>query len=183
MYRNIAFIGKARSGKDTAAKRLTQYWAFTRVAFADPLKGMALNVDPVVTSCMDEPGRLCDVVRAVGWERAKDEYPEVRRFLQQLGASARELDPDYWLNIALRSIDAADTWNMPIVVTDCRYPNEAEALRKRGFLMVEIRRLGANGNGHQSETALGGYGADVILHNDTSVFDLHTAVDALVASR
>jgi hypothetical protein len=183
MYRNIAFIGKARSGKDTAARRLTQYWNFTRVAFADPLKGMALSVDPVVTSCMDEPGHLSEVVRAVGWERAKDEYPEVRQVLQRLGASVRYLDEDFWLNIARRSLDAADTWNMPVAVTDCRYPNEAEALRKRGFLMVEIRRHGAGAGAHASETALDGFRADAILCNETSIFDLHTAVDALVTTR
>lgn len=189
MYRNIAFIGKARSGKDTAALRLIRDWAFTRVAFADPLKSMALSVDPLICAAddrvdwVDEDVRLSEYVKVYGWEAAKDNYPEVRRTLQCLGASVRELDEDFWLNIALRSIDAADTWNMPVVVTDCRYPNEAEALRKRGFLMVELRRSGADGNGHPSETALDHFRADDFLYNDNTVFDLHAAVDALVTSR
>lgn len=189
MYRNIAFIGKARSGKDTAAARLVGTWAFTRVAFADPLKRMALSTDPIICAADDrsdwsnEDLRLSEYVKTYGWEAAKDNHPEVRRFLQHLGASVRELDPDFWLNIALRSIDAADTWNMPIVVTDCRYPNEAETLRKRGFLMVEIRREEATGDSHESENALKDFRADRILHNNNSVFDLHTAVDSLVATR
>jgi hypothetical protein len=188
MYRNIAFIGKARSGKDTAAARLVANWAFTRVAFADPLKGMALSVDPWIDAGAAPNGpamcrRLSELVDEWGWERAKDEYPEVRQVLQRLGASVRYLDEDFWLNIARRSLDAADTWNMPVVVTDCRYPNEAEALRKRGFLMVEIRRHGAGAGAHASETALDGFRADAILGNETSIFDLHAAVDALVTTR
>lgn len=183
MYRNVAFIGKARSGKDTAALRLVESWAFTRVAFADPLKRMALQVNPFIPTGPGIAVRLESLIADVGWGYAKDHYPEVRRILQCLGASVRELDPDFWLDIALRSIDAARTWNMPVVVTDCRYPNEAVKLRQFGFYMVEIRRRGANGNGHESETALSGFVADRVLCNDNGVFDLHTAVDTLVQSR
>lgn len=193
-YRHIALMGKARSGKDEVGKRLVSAFSFTRVAFADPLKGMALSLDPIVSG---EPGnygflptRLSDVIRRYGWEGAKDRTPEIRRVLQRLGHSVRANDPDYWVNIAMDKVDVADTWNLPVVVTDVRYPNEAETLRARGFLLVRMTRPYAGapatdvGNAaHVSETALDDYPADVTLANVGTLPELHLNVDQLVIPR
>lgn len=191
-YQPIAFIGKARSGKDTAGTRLVQRWAFTRVAFADPLKRMALDLNPYIPTGYGVTVRLRSLVADAGWEYAKDNYPEVRRTLQRAGQTVRELDEDFWLNVALRSIDAAKGWNMPVVVTDCRYPNEAKALKARGFLMVRVQRPGGRGAMtmgqirsamHASETALDDFPADATVINGGTVFDLETQIDALVTRR
>lgn len=186
-YRNIALIGKARSGKDSAGQRLVRNWDFTRVAFADPLKSMALEWNPYIPTVPGLTVRLHSLIADVGWEYAKDNYPEVRRTLQQAGEAVRLLDPDFWLNVALRSIDAAAGWNMPVVVTDCRYLNEAHALQARGFKLVRIRRhdpraltMGQISAMHVSETALDDFPADQTIINGGTIFDLETEVDALV---
>ncbi|MCX4547273.1 hypothetical protein [Streptomyces sp. NBC_01500] len=198
-YRNVAFIGKAQSGKDTAGMRLVQHWAFTRLAFADPLKAAALELDPIIDSepyecdgrLYTENTRLSDLVRSVGWERAKEEYPEVRQTLQYMGQTVRELDPDFWVRVLMDKVRAADGWNMPVAVTDCRYRNEAEALRAAGFTLVRIARPRGSAMTmreiraakHASETELDDFLADKTLINDGSVFDLHTLTDALVRQR
>ncbi|MEU5149746.1 hypothetical protein AB0G42_21515 [Streptomyces yangpuensis] len=188
-YRNVAFIGKARSGKDSAGGRLVKHWNYTRVAFADPLKRMALQLNPYIPTVPGVAVRLESLIADVGWEYAKDTYPEVRRTLQHAGQTVREMDEDFWLNIALRSIDAAAGWNMPVVVTDCRYPNEAKALQARGFMLVRIRRersfadmtvAEAGQARHSSETALDDFPADQTIINSGTLFHLDTEVDALV---
>ncbi|MET9425639.1 hypothetical protein ABZY06_33885 [Streptomyces sp. NPDC006540] len=184
---NIALIGKARSGKDTIAQRLITTRQYTRVAFADPLKELALSVGPVVDNgnagYQFQFARLSEVVNAVGWERAKDEYPEVRRFLQALGQSVRELDESFWLNIASRKIATAAGWNLPVVVTDVRYRNEADALRAAGFKMVRVLRKGVPdvGGAHASETELDDYPTDALVCNFGSLDALYQRVDALTA--
>ncbi|MGW6754538.1 deoxynucleotide monophosphate kinase family protein [Streptomyces sp. NPDC055006] len=172
---NIAFLGRARSGKDTAAAALVAEHAYTRVAFADPLKEMALAVDPLITTYISDGARttvrLSSLVADVGWEHAKDTYPEVRRTLQRLGAAVREHDEDFWLEMALQKFDGAASLNMPVVVTDCRYPNEFHALRRWGFLMVRLVRptaLSTHGN-HASETALDDFPVDETVHNISSL--------------
>lgn len=187
-YRNIALIGKARSGKDSAGARLVHNWHFTRVAFADPLKRMALDINPYIPTVPGVTVRLESLVADVGWEYAKDNYPEVRRTLQRAGESVRRLDEDFWLNTALRSIDAAAGWNMPVVVTDCRYLNEAQALQARGFMLVRIRRHlddhpFRTAGQHASETALDDFPADQTIINSGTLFDLETEIDALVSRR
>lgn len=182
MY-NIAFLGKARSGKDTAASWLVRERAYTRVAFADPLKEMALRVDPVIPSPYAfENVRLSRLVADTGWDYAKTHYPEVRRLLQAIGQTIRESDPDYWVNVARRKISGAERWNLPVVVTDVRYPNEADMLRARGFRMVRIVRPGADageGAAHESENLLNDYPTDATVRNHGSIELLHRLISAI----
>jgi hypothetical protein len=175
--RNIGLIGKARSGKDTAANALVRERSYTRLAFADPLKAMVLGTDPFVPTGWGLSVRLQALIADVGWEYAKDTYPEVRRLLQRTGQAVRELDDDFWLAAMRKKLNAAESWNLPVVVTDVRYPNEADMLRSRGFTLVRIVRptgtaktIGeARAAMHASETALDDYRADVVLTNDGTV--------------
>jgi hypothetical protein len=180
---NIALIGKARSGKDTAATFLVRERAYTRVAFADPLKEMALSIDPLIPTWQGVHVRLSTLVRDAGWEYAKDHYPEVRRILQSIGQTQRDFDADYWVNVAARKIAGAERWNMPVVVTDVRYRNEADMLRARGFRMVRIirPRIGvtmgeARAAMHASETELDDYPTDAVIYNDKDVAALQRAI-------
>lgn len=190
-YRNIALIGKARSGKDSAGKRLVHNWHYTRVAFADPLKHMALGLNPYIPTGVGVTVRLTSLIADVGWEYAKDNYPEVRRVLQSAGEAVRVHDEDFWLNTALRKIDGAARWNVPVVVTDCRYENEAKALQARGFMLVRIRRQAptcrclnpTHHAEHASETDLDDFPVDQTIINGGTLFELETEIDSLVWSR
>lgn len=194
MRPNIALIGRARSGKDTVATHLTaQPYNYYRLAFADALKAAALKADPIIP--YDLPGfgglqhvRLSTLVEHIGWERAKDEYPEVRRTLQHFGQGIRDLDEDFWLNLVLRKVDGAARLNIPVVVSDVRYGNEAFELRERGFTLVRVKRVSATGrflpgeNGtHRSETELDDYPVNHTLTNCGTIAELHAQVDDLVA--
>jgi hypothetical protein len=183
-YQNTAFIGKARSGKDTAAERLVSEYRFTRLAFADPLKRMALDINPFIPTGWGILVRLESLIVDVGWDYAKDTYPEVRATLQRIGQSVRELDEDFWLNMALDKAKAAEAWNMPVVVTDCRYLNEAEALRAAGFRLVRIKRPDLmSTDTHASETELDNFPVDETIINAGRIYDLHTSVDSVVRAR
>ena len=190
-YRHIALMGRAGAGKDSAASRLVSRYQFVRVAFADPLKRVALDLDPIVgsepTGYGPLPLRLSDVVRREGWDTAKSR-PEVRRTLQRLGQAIRDTDAGFWLRLALATVDVADRWGVPVVITDCRYANEAAALRARGFLLVRVERPGSEGAGgaesrHVSETELDDYAADAVLTNGGTLAELHAAADGLAVPR
>ncbi|MFE6493409.1 hypothetical protein [Streptomyces sp. NPDC057748] len=166
---NIGIIGRARVGKDTAGQWLVDNRGFRRVAFADPLKAAALELDPIVGTddsdrCV-EGERLSDVVSFWGWEQAKEE-PEVRRILQELGAAVRAIDPEFWLRAALTKVSAANEDGVPCVITDVRYPNEVDSLRRAGFHLVYIDRPGVPQLNHESEGALTEEDADYLIHND-----------------
>jgi hypothetical protein len=175
-YPNIALLGLPRSGKDTAADTLVTELFYERVAFADPLKEMALEINPIIAQDAVGPFKLAPLVRAYGWERAKDEYPDVRRFLQNLGQSIRDYDPDFWLRVGLKSLDAVASRGFPAVVTDCRYPNEADALRERAFMFIRLERPTAYAATHESDTALADYPTDGVIQNTGSLASLRRSI-------
>lgn len=178
----------ARTGKDTAANALSRDLGFKRVAFADKLKELALKADPIVTPSPQTTnigagrGRLSWVVQGVGgWEEAKNVYPEVRKFLQNLGLGARELfGQDFWVQQALQTKYGID---IDIVVSDVRFLSEAHAVKEAGGYLIRIDRPGHSAHGHVSETELVDFeGWDAIIKNEGSVQDLEDDVIRIVTA-
>lgn len=176
----VGLIGKKRVGKDTFAAVLVEEFGFARVAFADPLKQMALTIDPIISPLYFrglDSLRITDAVGQDGWEHTKDTYPEVRRFLQRLGDGVRQFDPEFWVRAGMQHAeylrhdqpygDSGDyAPATPVVITDVRYPNEADAIREAGGTLVRIVRPGVDdGDTHPSETALGEYAVDYTVSN------------------
>jgi hypothetical protein len=178
----IGLVGYARSGKNTVAELLGAQWA--QVAFADPLREAVYEANPVVWPAGDTLtppvfssfhegaviSRYRDAIDELGYEIAKDSYPEVRGALQGTGKAIRALDPEFWLRMGMQRVDDQRTRG-PVVVTDVRYPNEADAIRERGGLIVRVYRTGTapGPNAHESETALDDYEEDLAIENHYSL--------------
>ncbi|MFE4718242.1 hypothetical protein ACFRLW_17740 [Streptomyces sp. NPDC056728] len=178
---NIALTGLARSGKDSVAAHLVEHHGYVRVAFADKLKEAALKADPIIDGyghsdgCDWSPYRLSFIVDTYGWERGKDLFPEVRRFLQYYGQTIREIDPEFWMRAAWVDAGRAHHAGHPVVFTDVRYTNEAEMLRRNGFDIVRITRPGLTPGDHVSEREMLDYPVDLEIVNDGTLADLVAA--------
>ncbi|MFJ3248332.1 hypothetical protein [Streptomyces sp. NPDC086782] len=178
---NIGIIGRARVGKDTAGAWLVENRGYRRVALADPLKAAALELDPIVeVTGVGDYYRLGEEVARWGWEGVKDDTPEVRRILQELGRAIRTLDPDFWLRAALKKTQEANDAGVPVVITDVRYPNEAASLRRAGFHLIHIHRPDVPQLDHESEGALGTGDAGYTLLNTGTIRQLHVDLEAIV---
>lgn len=102
-----------------------------------------------------------------------------RSKLQAVGQGVRELHEDFWVNLLVDAFTNRE-FCAPVVVDDCRYPNEVQRLSVEGFVIVRVVayrgqrvvRLKANGKlqdeaqlEHVSETALDDYPASHELYN------------------
>lgn len=174
--RDIALLGRAQAGKDTVGARLVARFGYTRLAFADPLKDMAVEINPIVARDGIGEFRLAPLVNAYGWDRAKTEFPEVRRILQSVGQGIRDRDPNYWVSVLQRNMRRLSG---PIVVTDVRYMNEVNALEDYGFRAVRVIRPGIPEMNHSSETALEDFCAGVNIMNTGTLEDLRALADTL----
>lgn len=164
----IGLIGRKRSGKDTFASVLIEEHGFTKAGFADPLREVALAIDPIVgmTALGTRTVRYSEVLDHYGYEEAKDRFPEFRTFLQRLGTDAVRtvIGEDTWVDLAASRIDARRS---PLVLTDVRFPNEAKAITDRGGYLVRVVRPGQEESDlHPSETALDGWLVNVVVEND-----------------
>lgn len=165
--RVIGFGHKARQGKSTAAFAMLEACPLdTEVrmyAFADALR------TEVRLACAKLGGQydLIESFKGAGlmpeWVRFEEGKP--RSLLQWWGTEYRRAkDPDYWVTRLEKTLSA----HQPDValITDVRYPNEAEAVKRWGGTLVRVIRDGEPDyavSAHESESALDGYEWDYTL--------------------
>lgn len=111
----VAICGGLRSGKDTVGDMIRNGIDAEQFAFSEGIWRMVEIFFP-------------------------DDYAErhthkPRTLLQQLGQKLRQIEPDIWVNYTMNKIDEiADN----VVVTDMRQPNEYQALKDAGFIIVRV---------------------------------------------
>ncbi len=68
-----------------------------------------------------------------------------------------------------------------MVITDCRFPNEIQLIRRRKGTLVWIDRpeVGPH-NSHASENSVGPKDCDYILPNSGTIPDLHVQIDEML---
>jgi hypothetical protein len=172
----IGLMGYAQSGKDSVAKVLVERYGYTRLAFADNIRNMLFDINPLVKDNL----RIKEVIVEYGWEQSKSLFPEVRDLLQRLGVSARtHLDNLIWIAAVMGQIQDGKNY----VITDVRFENEATVIKSLGGDLWRIKRPGVNAvNNHVSESELNGYKVDKILSNGGTLEELellvHTRMDS-----
>jgi hypothetical protein len=186
----IGLSGYARSGKDEAAIALQQL-GFHRVAFADKLREVLYQLNPLVSPTPEgyfvspkTPMRLQDVIGEWGWGGYKESVhsDEIRRLLQRLGTEAGR--QTLWDSIWVDAAFAGAPEGLTIVVTDCRFPNEAQAIKDKGGEVWRIEREGVGpANSHASETGLDDWKFDVVIGNDGTLEDYHGIVREIAKTR
>lgn len=173
----VGLAGFARSGKDVAAQALVE-GGWRRDAFADRLKDFLVRQNPLVTAHPDAPPyRLANLVKAYGWDAAKERFPEVRRLLHATGTDAGRvtLGEEVWIEALFRDYDPG---REALVISDVRFPNEAAAVRGRGGVVIWVDRPGVgpardeHGRPYPSEVALKNWRFDATLVNDGTLDDL-----------
>jgi hypothetical protein len=160
----IGLSGYAQSGKDTVAGMLIGLYGYENVAFASNIRKLLYEMDPFIND--GQPVfRLQDLIDSQGWENAKATAPEVRRLLQDLGVGARALfGKNFWVDQVLNTINPTNR----IVITDVRFQNEAEEIKKiEGSQIWRINRPGVGPvNNHISETDMDLWDWDAVITNN-----------------
>jgi hypothetical protein len=184
----IGLTGKAGAGKDTVADIITTLIPAEVYHFADPVRQMAYVLDPIVCGFDESPLRLSEVVDTIGWNRAKVEYPEVRRTLQRLGTECVRgiFGENAWVDLAAQWWHAGGEKRYlaypHAVIADTRFPNEAAFIRSENGVIVKVVRptgahdLGVNAS-HASEQELD---SDFVLVNDSDLGALQLKVWGLL---
>jgi hypothetical protein len=167
----VALSGLAASGKSTAAEYLDRHHGFVRHRFAAPLKDMmralGLTERHIEGDLKEVP---CDLLcgRTPRWA------------MQSVGTEwGRDLiHPDLWVSIwkarALASLEAG----LNVVAEDCRFPNEADAVRALGGRVIRLKGRGGIGGSHASENLPE---PDMTVWNNGPLEILHARLDGLVA--
>lgn len=171
----IALNGYAKVGKDEIAniiRSLHPIWEVKK--FAGKLKQVAT----LLTGIKDLENQST---------KASSLGPEwgnmtVRDLLQRLGTDAVRdgLHPDAWVNALMADYRCVPADRAPNgfdcpnwIITDCRFPNEAKAVKRFGGKVIRVNRPGIGPiNNHPSEIALDDWDFDAVIENDGTLEDL-----------
>ena len=173
----VALVGEAGAGKDSIADVLTQKFDFERLAFASPLKKACKEVFGLTDKQLHDRDEKEKIDKF--WHKSP------RELFQQVGTLMKQVDEDVWLNSLLRHADALVANKKDVVVTDCRYKNEEQALRDQ-YNAIIVRVIRADNTAgtahceHTSETEQHNIRADFTVCNDGTLQDLQLKVSALM---
>ncbi len=149
----IALSGRAGSGKSTLAGMLRHH----EISFAEPLKKFAQEVFDFTDAQIYGPSAERSRPDA-RYTMENGEPLTARHALQTLGTEwGRSCFPDVWAALGVRRALAymAENPGHSVVIPDCRFVNEARAVREAGGQVWRIVRPGAGLDGaaalHPSE--------------------------------
>lgn len=158
MTKIIAFAGRKQSGKTTCSEFLLKYYngaiePFNGAKiynFADPLKKdicmniLGLSYEQCYGEDIDK-NKETDIV----WNGRKLTAREVMQFV---GTDIfRQMKHDVWAGATIKKIKQEQP--ELAIIADCRFPNEVEAVKNAGGLVIKLNRNPHNSD-HASETAL-----------------------------
>ena len=120
MRKVIAFCGFESSGKSYSAKRLFTTMGFVKTSFANSLRDIAFNV---IGMTLEEGMKNYDKLKKTELINGLT----FRNILENLGASVRKYDEDFWARGVLKFIQETPK---NVCIDDLRYPNEYKVLKE-----------------------------------------------------
>lgn len=182
----IAITGHKYSGKSTVAAMLAN--AFYKASgfktiwdidsFARPLKEIVCALSGCTMEQLEDYDfKENEIVPEHLWAFCVNEKHNYRSLLQGMGDYLRSKNPDIFID----SVLVGDTSNL--IISDCRFPNEAKAIRDKGGIIVKVVRDGVvSKDVHPSETNIDNIAGNIIVFNDGSLEHLKAMVDVLAKS-
>jgi hypothetical protein len=176
----IGVCGDIGSGKDTLASILIDEKSYTKLSFASSLKDA---VSVIFGWNRDMLEGLTKESRE--WRETKDEWwanrlniPGMtpRWVLQNWGTELFRIHfhQDIWLASVENKINKMDNKN--IVITDCRFPNEIETIKRLGGKIICVKRDSCKGGQHASDTAWKNASFDQVIDNNGTLEEFRDKV-------
>ena len=169
----IGLTGRAGAGKDTIADHLLSVHGGVKVAFAGPLKEACAALFCLTPHQLHDP---------VGKETLDPRWGRTpRQILQFVGTDLlrNQLDRDVFRKTARYRIEEAVANGAPLIlVTDCRFEDEAQLVRSLGGVVWHVRRDGSGTaeRQHITEQRLRVESSDVIVENNGTMEALHARI-------
>lgn len=156
----VGLCGKKRSGKSSVAKYLVEEKGFYEISWAFPLKEI---IGRELFGLNDDQLYGPEVAR----EAVIPEWGmSPRQILQLVGTECfrKVIRDDFWVVLGKKRLKEFADRNWNVVISDCRFPNEMEALRELGGITVRIvRNDQISTDPHPSENSLDEYKTDYTL--------------------
>lgn len=175
----IGVTGEMRHGKSTVSEYLCQHHNFIEYSFAYPLKEgvkilFSLTDEQVYTELKDQECQTWKttpryLLRNIGTELFRD---CLKTYIPKI-----MIKNSFWIDNFLKWYMQHNKYS--VVVSDCRFPNEANALKELGAKLIRVQRpiLNSQSSSHSSETQQKNIVVHDVIFNDGTIENLYEKVD------
>lgn len=175
----IGLTGGKGVGKDTCARHLSEVFGMRQFAFADPVKQGLCAMFGVSTALFNDPA-----VKETPLPDLLGNTP--RHLMQTLGTGwGRGMVSDtVWVDLMAQKIEKARVAGFGVVVSDVRYDNEAELIRRLGGFIWSIERqetVYSPQDPHSSEAGISPHLVDRRIFNTHDLHMLYTQLGVALA--
>jgi hypothetical protein len=174
----IGISGNINAGKDSVADILinlakVEGLVCEKRKFAQKVKEQASILLGVHISKFEDAEFKNKVVKRYVDKSGEVKELTVRDYLIGIGNGLRKvIHEDIWVDLMFNDYQSTDRW----VISDVRYPNEFEAIKKLGGIMVYVKRKNSVYLDNESERSLDNYlkdnRFDYVIYNDATKYDL-----------
>jgi hypothetical protein len=173
----LGLTGVARSGKSTVASYLVREHGFVEHSFAAPIRAFVAHILGTDLAGLEDGKE-----REVPWLGGG----RTPRWMMQTAGTEwgrKTVHDQLWVRSCLMRASFDVNAGRNVVISDVRFDNEAEAIRRAGGEVWRVERPGAGVVGsHASEAGVSPSWITRTVRNDSDVVaDLHAAVGALIA--
>lgn len=161
----IGLHGAKGSGKDQFYRAIKAEYPdlnIRKIAYADPIKNEVCRIFELQTEEQyDAFKRTLVSYTLPGY---LTHHVEGRQIVREIGMKMRSYDPTQFVRHVEDEIakDPTAVW----CITDLRFDNELESIRKLNGVVLKIKRSGFEFDGHVTEVEFPNLECDVILYND-----------------
>ena len=89
-----------------------------------------------------------------------------------------QIHHDIWVETVFNRYSLSENQNL--LITDVRFPNEYESIKKRGGILIRIERENTYKINHESETALDSYSFNYVIENNGTLEELIEKVNNIL---
>lgn len=183
----IGLTGAAGCGKDTVARHLMVDPSWSKYAMATPLKTGLSVMFNIPYKDIENP----TLKNSPNYKFGRS----IRYMAQTLGTEwGRNLiADDVWVQLAKENItNILRDGTSNVVITDCRFDNEAELVHDLGGIVIKIERsynphtsyvVSGGAIAHSSESGISFDKIDFIVHNNWSVPMLMEEIDKIIVQK
>lgn len=173
----IGLVGVKHSGKDTVANYIkSNYEHVTTHAFAKPLKEACKTLFLFTDEQLHDPSQK---------EKMDERWNmSPRQAFQFIGTDVfrKTICSDFWLlHFSFWFEQLQKTDNQIVVITDVRFQNEVDLLKKMGGTIIKINRQTELQDNHESEQGIHTLvNIDYEINNNSSLDDLYKETNSLI---
>lgn len=175
----IGVTGRKYSGKDTVGKYFIKNYGFERLSLADPLKEACRHIFGFTNDQLH--GDKKEIVDTF-WQvtpRKIFQYVGTDLLRNKFSEDFPSIGTDLWIKSLERKITNSLDNGTKVVVTDLRFQNEIDMIKKLGGIVIRTNRNGLNrsndfSNTHESEINIDKFAVDFDIYNDGTIEELYS---------